>query len=78
MFMYHTTKDNLPHPSRLHEQMNESEQAAQCYIKYIQDIYSCGVSEILNFRNERDKDICPRGEIMGEPNLYNYYFVGVI
>lgn len=28
---------------RLHEQLNESEQAAQCYIKYIQDIYSCGV-----------------------------------
>lgn len=29
--------------SRLHEQLNESEQAAQCYIKYIQDIYSCSV-----------------------------------
>ena len=28
---------------RLHEQLTESEQAAQCYIKYIQDIYSCGV-----------------------------------
>ncbi|KAH0506119.1 Cell division cycle protein 23-like protein [Microtus ochrogaster] len=27
---------------RLHEQLTESEQAAQCYIKYIQDIYSCG------------------------------------
>lgn len=28
--------------AKLHEQLNESEQAAQCYIKYIQDIYSCG------------------------------------
>ncbi|KAM9694918.1 cell division cycle protein 23 homolog isoform 3-T3 [Trichechus inunguis] len=30
------------HQLRLHEQLTESEQAAQCYIKYIQDIYSCG------------------------------------
>lgn len=28
--------------AKLHEQLTESEQAAQCYIKYIQDIYSCG------------------------------------
>lgn len=30
--------------SRLHEQLNESDDAAQCYIIYIQDIFSCGVS----------------------------------
>lgn len=29
---------------RLHEQLNESDDAAQCYIIYIQDIFSCGVS----------------------------------
>uniref|UniRef100_W5MTM3 CDC23 (cell division cycle 23, yeast, homolog) n=1 Tax=Lepisosteus oculatus TaxID=7918 RepID=W5MTM3_LEPOC len=26
----------------LHEQLNESDQAAQCYVIYIQDIFSCG------------------------------------
>lgn len=29
---------------RLHEQLNESDDAAQCYMLYIQDIFSCGVS----------------------------------
>ncbi|XP_058234514.1 cell division cycle protein 23 homolog [Hemibagrus wyckioides] len=28
--------------SRLHEQLNESDDAAQCYIIYIQDVFSCG------------------------------------
>lgn len=30
---------------RLHEQLNESDDAAQCYMLYIQDIFSCGVSK---------------------------------
>lgn len=38
---------------RLHEQLNESEQAAQCYIKYIQDIYSCGVRQYHGNKRRR-------------------------
>ncbi|TKS83983.1 Cell division cycle protein 23 -like protein [Collichthys lucidus] len=30
------------HQLRLHEQLNESDDAAQCYMLYIQDIFSCG------------------------------------
>lgn len=29
--------------NRLHEQLNECDDAAQCYMLYIQDIFSCGV-----------------------------------
>lgn len=32
-----------PCSPRLHEQLNESDDAAQCYIIYIQDVYSCAV-----------------------------------
>lgn len=35
---------------RLHEQLTESDDAAQCYMLYIQDIFSCGVS-MLEYNN---------------------------
>ncbi len=35
---------------RLHEQLNESDDAAQCYMLYIQDIFSCGVSILKSLR----------------------------
>ena len=34
---------------RLHEQLHESDDAAQYYIIYIQDIFSCGVSVSLSY-----------------------------
>lgn len=36
---------------RLHEQLHESDDAAQYYIIYIQDIFSCGVSCICQHLN---------------------------
>lgn len=45
-FQYPTTSfsNHRRYRERLHEQLNESDDAAQSYMLYIQDIYSCGVS----------------------------------
>lgn len=42
---------------RLHEQLNESDDAAQCYMLYIQDIFSCGVS-ILKYKTPLSTNVC--------------------
>lgn len=45
---------------RLHEQLNESDDAAQCYMLYIQDIFSCGVrcsSHMLTTSSRHDVEV---------------------